>query len=366
MPFGKINSNFINNNASNLGGAVFFWAKTDVTNCNFTGNNASVGSAIYLYKSYSSKTLTISNSTLLNNKANVEALKLTKNENNITITFMGQNNLLNAIYSRNDEEVTFTNVTYWGANGITNTDEYYPSISNMEAGQNITVKGFVNGNILNTVQTTDADGKIVLENVIGDYWILVRHDDDSYYTEAETVKTNMKFYVNVTETKTTDKKVNITAKSNIYNEVMPGELLFILPDGTGINATYASNGTWWAEHTFEGCGDYQINASYIGLDNVTVSNATISVLAVDLSVNITSDKEVYFIGDEVVWTITVHNAGNGTDATGVLLQEYFPSRYFRYTAHFTNNGTYNNESEEWDIGFMAGELTLLCISLHMQ
>ena len=86
---------------------------------------------------------------------------------------------------------------------------------------------------------------------------------------------------------------------------------------------------------------------------MTVSNATISVLAVDLSVNITSDKEVYFIGDEVVWTITVHNAGNGTDATGVLLQEYFPSRYFRYTAHFTNNGTYNNESEEWDIGFMG-------------
>ena len=88
--------------------------------------------------------------------------------------------------------------------------------------------------------------------------------------------------------------------SNNVVTIWDDKLLFILPDGTEINATYASNGTWWAEHTFEGCGDYQINASYIGLDNVTVSNATISVLAVDLSVNITSDKEVYFIGDEVV------------------------------------------------------------------
>ena len=57
------------------------------------------------------------NSTFLNNRANAEALEIIKNDNNITFTFTGRNNLLNAIYSMGD--VNFTNVTYWGANGIT-------------------------------------------------------------------------------------------------------------------------------------------------------------------------------------------------------------------------------------------------------
>ena len=33
------------------------------------------------------------------------------------------------------------------------------------------------------------------------------------------------------------------------------KLLFVLPNGDIINATYASNGTWWAVHTFADYGD---------------------------------------------------------------------------------------------------------------
>jgi hypothetical protein len=58
--------------------------------------------------------------------------------------------------------------------------------SNREEGQNIIVKGFVNGKSIDAVYVTDEDGKIVLEDV-RDYSITVRHDADSYYTEAETV-----------------------------------------------------------------------------------------------------------------------------------------------------------------------------------
>ena len=56
---------------------------------------------------------------------------------------------------------------------------------------------------------------------------------------------------------------------------MPGKLLFILPNGTQIEATYGTNGTWWAEHTFDAYGEYKVNATYVGLDNVTITNATI-------------------------------------------------------------------------------------------
>ena len=60
------------------------------------------------------------------------------------------------------------------------------------------------------------------------YYISARHNADSYYTEAEkTISNNTKFNVNVTSQTTTNKTVNITAKSNIYSEFMPGKLLYV-------------------------------------------------------------------------------------------------------------------------------------------
>jgi len=119
-----------------------------------------------------------------------EAFESTMNGSNLEITFIGNDNLLNAIYSRNDK-VSLTNVTYWGANGIENTgaSAITPLISDKEAGQNITVKGVVNGNVIDMVKVTDADGKIVFEDV-DSYCIIVRHDDDFYYSGAETIFVN--------------------------------------------------------------------------------------------------------------------------------------------------------------------------------
>ena len=143
-------------------------------------------------------------------------------------------------------DVTFTNVTYWGANGIT-TISATISRSNKAAGQNITVGVVVNNElVLSEVMVTDENGMIVLDISAGEnYYITVRHDTDSYYTEAEkTISNNTKFNVNVTSQTTNNKNVNITAKSNIFSEFMPGKLLFILPNNLEINATYGGNGTW--------------------------------------------------------------------------------------------------------------------------
>ena len=294
------NCNFTDNSAG-YGGAIYFDYSSinAVTKCNFIGNNATEGSAIYFY-SASSKT--VSNSRFLNNRANAEELQVTKNENNITIIFKGHNNLLNAIYSRNDAEVTFINVTYWGAKGINNTgsSEIKPSKSKNESGQNITVGIVVNGIlVLNEVKVTDENGMIVLPIKIEseNYYIGARHDKDSYYTEAEkTISNNMKFSVNVTSQTANNRTVNITAKSDIYGNFMPGKLLFILPNSTQINATYAGNGTWWAVYTFDNAGDYNVNASYIGLDNVTINNATISI-RFDASVDVNNKTLDLLIGD---------------------------------------------------------------------
>ncbi|MDO5860507.1 right-handed parallel beta-helix repeat-containing protein, partial [Methanobrevibacter sp.] len=296
------NCNFTNNTASRDGGAIDFEGAGTVTNCNFTGNNATTGSAIYFYST--SATKTVFNSRFLNNRANAEALEVTKNDNNITITFTGKDNLLNAIYSRNDAEVTFTDVTYWSANGITTTGSsaIKPSRSNKAAGQNITVGVVVNGElVLSGVYLTDENGMIVLDISAGEnYFIGVRHDTDSYYTEAEkTISNNTKFGVNVTSQTTNNKTVNITAKSNIYSEVMPGKLLFIVQNTDPINATYAGNGTWWTVYAFDAYGDYQVNATYSGLDNVTVNNATISISKTPTEITLVNETVDLFVGDSI-------------------------------------------------------------------
>ena len=242
-----INFNFTGNKA-NYGGAVYFdqdgvvsycnftdnyaveggainMGSGTVSYCNFTGNNATTGSAIHFWDNR--VTNTVSNSIFLNNRANAEALEIIKNDNNITFTFTGRNNLLNAIYSTGD--VNFTNVTYWGATGITTVSARL-SGSNKAAGQNITVGVVVNDKlVLNDVIITNENGTIVLDIIAGEnYYISARHDTDSYYTEAETtISNNTKFNVNVTSKTTNNKTVNITAKSNIPNDVVQGKLLFV-------------------------------------------------------------------------------------------------------------------------------------------
>ena len=302
--FNLTDCNFTDNSAV-LGGAIDFQAAGSVENCIFTENIASSGSAIY-FKS-DSGTKTISNSTFLNNRADADAdLTVIVNENNIEIIFTGRDNLINAIYSNGD--VNFTNVSYWGEMGIANTDSSAPSRSNREAGQNITVAVVVNdGLLLNDVKVTDANGTIVLDIKSGDnYYITLCHDSDSYYTEAETTLANIKFHADVDEIKTTNRTVNITAKSNIHNEIIPGGLTFILPDGRQINATYASGGIWWAVHTFDDYGDYNINATYAGLDNVEVNNATVSIFKADSALNITDIALDY--GDSAIVTVEARGA----------------------------------------------------------
>lgn len=93
-----------------------------------------------------------------------------------------------------------------------------------------------------------------------------------------------------------------------------GKLLFILPNGTQINATYGTNGTWWAVHKFDAYGDYQVNATYVGLDNVTITNATIGISKTPTEITIVNETVELLVGDSVVTgaTLTPTDAGELT------------------------------------------------------
>ena len=117
---------------------------------------------------------------------------------------------------------------------------------------------------------------------------------------------NIKFYANVTSAETNNRTVNITAKSNIPQDILEGKLLFILSNGTQIEATYGDNGIWWAEHTFDAYGEYKVNATYVGLDNVAINNGTITINKVNST--ITLDNIVLDYGETKNVTVTTTGA----------------------------------------------------------
>ena len=115
-------------------------------------------------------------------------------------------------------------------------------------------------------------------------------------------------------------------------------------------------------------GDLTNNLTVIGPRNSTdMVNCTITPMPiVDISVNITSDKDEYFVDDIAVWTITVHNAANGTNATNVTLKDLFPSGNFEFINCTLPDGTvYNETTGVWTIGNLAnGTNVTLVINSH--
>ena len=317
------NSNFTNNIASNGrysgdGGAVYINGNATVVNCDFIGNEASRGPAIYFWNLHESKHVrSISHSTFLNNKANMDSIApftLTVNGTNIEIAFHGNNNLFNAILSRLKGDVNVTNVTYWGASGIENTGDstIVPVMLYTQAGQNATVRGVVDGVEVNITRSTDAEGKIVFENV-REYNITVSHDEDSYYFSGKTFFTSRQLSLNMTDITTNDFTVNITAKSDIFEEYMSGEMIFRV-DGQEFYASYAGNGTWWAMHTFDDFGTYKVSALFNGPYNVIVRNGTIVVNKIKTEITGSAITATYNVNKYLVITL---KDGTGKALSGV-------------------------------------------------
>jgi len=73
---------------------------------------------------------------------------------------------------------------------------------------------------------------------------------------------------------------------------------------------------------------------------------------VDVSVVKIADKEEYKVNETVVWTITVSNANNGTNATDVLLKDILPKEV-EFVSYTATQGTYDNVTGVWDIGNMT-------------
>ncbi len=205
------NSEFNNNTASDMGGALYHYSgNLDVDNSNFTENKAVNGSAIYQEKG----ALTVSNSKLFDNQAHSDSLTLTVDINifdaNVTTDYRGNDNLLNGIYTKNND-VTLTNVEYWGyADEMITGSNVKPKDSAdeseegalvyndvREAGINLTLVVYADGDeenpILNMTSETGIFGNItgeLLKLKPGIYKAYAVHEEDKYYTyiKSETIE----------------------------------------------------------------------------------------------------------------------------------------------------------------------------------
>ena len=316
------NCNFVHNTA-NCGGAVYFLNEGTVTNCIFTNNTADQGGAIRMGSG------TVTNCIFTNNKATGTyslggAVFFSSNGEVRNCNFADNSaNQGGAIYS-NDWYTAADNCIFKRNSGDNVNVVIYPPTLNVDnfttfygSGEKLTFnlttnRGIPvnNGNISISVYFKDNNCWVgnysclsgkgwTISLPVGSYYANFTTEYAGFQAISRTIKIipNIPYYVNVTPVTTNNMTVNITAKSNIPQDIMEGKLLFILPNSTQINANYAGNGTWWAVHTFDDYAVYQVNASYDGLNNVTVSNGTISITRADSTITI--DKTVFDYGDSI-------------------------------------------------------------------
>src|SRR5690606_11555129 len=108
--------------------------------------------------------------------------------------------------------------------------------------------------------------------------------------------------------------------------------------------------------------DYTNSASVTGTEtdsnplNNTDDESTVPVQVVDLSIEKTVDNKTPDAGTDVIFTITVKNAGPST-ATNVIVTDVLPAGYTFVSA---TTADYNAGTGEWVIGNLAsgGEVSI--------
>lgn len=328
--FGNVrNCNFIDNTAKS-GGAIRFYRDGIATNCNFTNNAATDGDGGAVLMSSGD----VSNCSFANDTATGDGGAILMSLANVTDCSFAQNsaNRGGAIFSQRGCSTADTCIFKTSSDTINNNTLVFPPTLDVEnfiavynSGATLpfdlkTNRGMSvdNGNISISIYHKNNDSWVgnysclsgegwTVDLPIGYYYAIYNTEYAEFTPINRTIRImpDYQLYVNLTSILSYTKNVIITAKSNIPNDVMEGELLFIFPNGTEIKGTYHGDGTWWTSYAFDDYGDYIVKASYIGFDDVIINNATISIRNIvpihvdDISVTYGEATVVVSVGEAI-------------------------------------------------------------------
>ena len=289
----------INNKDQGLGGAIYIRGDNNaIENCSFDHNTARNGSAIYNIGT----NLHLSNDYFINNQAwsyllftvikpNTTSYYNESADTIVEITHIGGDNIINAIHNAGSIfDIFFHNVTYYHSEGVhTTTDSELHPVAGVENSQGATIlyqDDREDSQVIDVIVSNDESGNVI------------------YDSRGSDLRTGL--YGNLT--------------INLGQGLRPGNYT--------VNATHPD--------------DY----NYTAITNIT----HFEILPhVDISVTKISDKDVYFVGENAVFTIRVY--GVGTNATNVTVRDILPAS-LKFVSAKATQGSYDNRTDIWDIGFL--------------
>ena len=289
-----ISSRFLNNTA--LSGGAIYCAGDDnqiTNNSLFRYNKADTGSALYV----TSNGMVINSSTLLENQAKSDSItfesEVIGDELYVHVTFTGNDNFINAIYTLN--EIELNEVTYCPINS-----ENEPVITDLEDGINITLKiSDYETSVLRTfVNLTNFTGEstFVIPVVNGRYLLALAHKEDNYYTE---ISTSDYIYVGTLPVEMEISAENIYYKENATVTVkvpvyVTGNITINI-DGQNLTPVAIKDGLVSVEIPNLKGGTHNVTAYYNGGGNFVSNstNTTFSVLPIKTSIVISAEDGDY-------------------------------------------------------------------------
>ena len=327
------NNNFINNTAiandtfsklSGLGGAIYVKGQNTISiGNNFEHNVARNGSAYYADGSLSIKNDTFKEnqawSYLLITVAEPEESYYNTNDVRIKVVHVGGDNVLNAIHCNAPaNQILLNNVTYIHSNPeigqvTTPNEDLHP------------VEGVENSNKGQLVYKDDREWYQLLR--INVTWVSANVPNRALLGSNSNRGPNRQGTGIISEDPF--KYYSGDIHTNLY-----GDVYITLPKDKLKVGEYLVE----AEHPEDW--------NYKQILNTTKFRI---LPQVDLSVVKTCSNLTFFDDDIAVWTITVSNAFNATNATNVVVTDILPSEFvfINYTA--TNNTVYDNKTGEWKI-----------------
>ena len=262
-----LNSNFINNSAPLIGGGLvlrcnvrgYTFEDNIIENCTFIGNNATWGSAIFLYDGVKAN---LTNIVFGKNRANSTLLDITVDKEksvypsdiNLTVTFTGKDNIANAIWNgghhnrqpfkeQDPSHVYLKNITYeiYHDGELKTVTVYKDELQNpvkgyknakpgeniwqdtLENAQNITIEIYNNeeSSLVANISAPLTEINGAMSNIQkglkpGNYTAKAYHKTDAYYTKAsDSVDFEIIPNVELDVNKTAD--VNVVGNNSLVN-----------------------------------------------------------------------------------------------------------------------------------------------------